>query len=51
MIYLEERIRYDGASNCFPSLDELANLRGLENIHENVAIEDKLLQLEDIAEK
>ncbi len=51
MIYLEERIRYDGASNCFPSLDELANLRGLENIHENVAIGDKLLQLEDIAEK
>lgn len=51
MIYLEERIRYDGASNCFPSLDELANLRGLEHIHENVGIEDKLYQLEDIAEK
>ena len=51
MIYLEERIRYDGASNCFPSLDELANLRGLEHIHENVGIEDKLYQLEDIGEK
>ena len=51
MVYLEERIRYDGASNCFPSLDELANLRGLENIHENLGIEDKLLQLEGIEEK
>ena len=51
MIYLEERIRYDGPSNCFPSLDELADLRGLENIHENLGIGDKLYQLEDIAEK
>ena len=51
MIYLEERIRYDGASDCFPSLDELANLRGLENVHDNVGIEDKLYQLKDIAEK
>ena len=51
MIYLEERIRYDGPSNCFPSLDELADLRGLENIHEKLGIGDKLYQLEDIAEK
>ena len=51
MVYLEERIRYDGASNCFPSLDELANLRGLENAHENIGIQDKLLQLEGIEEK
>ena len=51
MVYLEERIRYDGASNCFPSLDELANLRGLENVHENLGIQDKLLQLEGIEEK
>lgn len=51
MVYLEERIRYDGASNCFPSLDELANLRGLENVHENLGTQDKLLQLEGIEEK
>tara|TARA_B100001758_G_C18382434_1_gene598034 strand:+ start:82 stop:873 length:792 start_codon:yes stop_codon:yes gene_type:complete len=51
MIYLEERIRYDGASDCFPSLDELANLRGLERIHESVGIGEKLYQLKDTAEK
>ena len=51
MIYLEERIRYDGAADCFPSLDELANLRGIESIHEDGGIEDRLYQLEDIGSK
>ena len=51
MIYLEERIRYDGASDCFPSLDELANLRGLESIHENGNLENRLYQLEDMGGK
>ena len=51
MIYLEERIRYDGASDCFPSLDELAKLRGLEYIHESGGLENKLYQLEDMGEK
>ena len=51
MIYLEERIRYDGAADCFPSLDELANLRGIEYIHENGVIENKLYQLQDMGGK
>tara|TARA_B100000900_G_C20558518_1_gene707835 strand:+ start:357 stop:1157 length:801 start_codon:yes stop_codon:yes gene_type:complete len=51
MIYLEERIRYDGAADCFPSLDELANLRGIEFIHEDGGIENKLYQLEDMGGK
>ena len=51
MIYLEERIRYDGAADCFPSLDELAKLRGIEFIHEDGNIEDKLYQLENMRGK
>ena len=51
MIYLEERIRYDGAADCFPSLDELANLRGIEYIHESGGIENKLYQLQDMGGK
>ena len=33
MIYLEESIRYDGPSEDFPDLDKLADLRGIEPVH------------------
>ena len=35
MIYLEEGIQFDGLSKDFPSLDKLANLRGIKHVHEN----------------
>ena len=34
MIYLENGIKFDGPAGVFPSLDELANLRGIKNVHE-----------------
>ena len=34
MIYLENGIKFDGPADQFPSLDELANLRGIKNVHE-----------------
>ena len=34
MIYLENGIKFDGPADVFPSLDELANLRGIKNVHE-----------------
>ena len=33
MIYLEETIRFDGPPPNFPSLEELALLRGIEDVH------------------
>ena len=33
MIYLEETVRFDGATDAFPGLEELANLRGIEPVH------------------
>jgi len=33
MIYLEESIRFDGPSEDFPDLDKLADLRGIEPVH------------------
>ena len=33
MIYLEESIRYDGPSEDFPDLEKLADLRGIEPVH------------------
>ena len=51
MIYLEERIRYDGAANCFPDLADLAALRGIQPVHEHNYTENKLYQLENLEEK
>ena len=34
MIFLEETIRFDGPTENFPDLDKLANLRGIEPVHE-----------------
>tara|TARA_B100000700_G_C15043468_1_gene856624 strand:- start:1670 stop:2470 length:801 start_codon:yes stop_codon:yes gene_type:complete len=34
MIFLEETIRFDGPSENFPDLDKLADLRGIEPVHE-----------------
>ncbi len=48
MIFLEERIRYDGESSCFPDMEYLASLRGIQPLHEAIHKEDKLYQLTDI---
>ena len=34
MIFLEEKIRFDGPTIDFPGLSELARLRGIESTHE-----------------
>ena len=34
MIYLENGIKFDGPADVFPTLDELAALRGIKNVHE-----------------
>ena len=36
MIYLEEGIQFDGNSEDFPDLNELANLRGIKHVHNHV---------------
>jgi zinc transport system ATP-binding protein len=33
MVYLEQKIRYDGPTNTFPDLSDLAELRGIEATH------------------
>lgn len=33
LVYLEETIRFDGPPPNFPSLEELASLRGIEDVH------------------
>ena len=33
MVFLEEKIRFDGASDDFPDLESLAGLRGIEPVH------------------
>ena len=35
MIFLEQEIWYDGSSEDFPDLNELANLRGIQHVHEH----------------
>ena len=34
MIFLEETIRFDGPTNRFPDLERLADLRGIEGVHD-----------------
>ena len=51
MIFLEERIRYDGAANCFPDLANLATLRGIKPVHKHNYTENDLYQLENFEEK
>lgn len=35
MIFLEEKIRFDGPTNLFPELEALAELRGITPVHES----------------
>ena len=35
MIFLEQNISFDGSSEDFPDLNELANLRGIQHVHEH----------------
>ena len=35
MIFLEEKIRFDGPTNLFPDLETLADLRGITATHES----------------
>ena len=35
MIYLEETIHFDGPADAFPALLELADLRGIQNVHDD----------------
>ena len=35
MVYLEETIHFDGPSDTFPALSELADLRGINHVHED----------------
>ena len=35
MIYLEEGIQFDGNSEDFPDLDQLASLRGIKHVHDH----------------
>lgn len=51
MIFLEERIRYDGESSCFPDLADLASLRGIQSVHQTNYDEDKLYQISNIEDK
>ena len=51
MIFLEERIRYDGAANCFPDLADLATLRGIRPVHADNHNEMELYQIENLEEK
>ena len=51
MVFLEESIKYDGESGCFPSLSELANLRGIEPVHKSNYNENQIYQLEDMESK
>ena len=34
MVFLEETIRFDGPTSSFPDLEKLANLRGIEAVHD-----------------
>ena len=36
MIYLEETIKFDGDTSIFPDLTELAELRGIKPVHDEV---------------
>ena len=36
MIFLEQKIWFDGSSEKFPDLNELANLRGIQHVHKHV---------------
>lgn len=51
MIFLEEKIGYDGCAAGFPGLTELANLRGFEPVHDSDISENKIYQLEEMGDK
>ena len=38
MVYLEQKIRYDGSTQTFPDLSDLAELRGIEPTHPELDI-------------
>ena len=41
MIFLEQGIWFDGSSEDFPDLNELANLRGIQHVHEHENYEEE----------
>ena len=51
MIFLEEKIGFDGSASSFPGLAELANIRGLQPVHNDDVSENKIYQLQDIGDK
>ena len=40
MIFLEETIRFDGPTISFPDLEKLADLRGIEAVHDDDHMHD-----------
>ena len=51
MIFLEEKIGFDGSASSFPGLAELANIRGLQPVHNDDVSENKIYQLEEMGDK
>ena len=41
MIFLEEKIRFDGTTENFPDLEKLADLRGIEAVHDDQHTHDE----------
>ena len=42
MIFLEQKIWFDGSSEEFPDLNELADLRGIQHVHEHVNAKEEV---------
>ena len=51
MVFLEEKIRYDGAADCFPALADLDNLLGIKSVHDSHYSDNTLYKLEAMGEK
>ena len=51
MIFLEQKIGFDGSASSFPGLAELANIRGFEPVHNNDISENKIYQLEEMGDE
>lgn len=51
MIYLEETIHFDGPSETFPDLLELADLRGINHVHDNHPEDIKSIMISNTREE
>jgi len=51
MIYLEETIHFDGPSDAFPALLELADLRGIEHVHDDQINGIKPIMISNVEEE